>query len=818
MNSFRRAFRFISNSNNGNGNNSDTPRSLTETLLPQLSKPSVCLISGLLLVLAHGIKFLEKFFSIASTSSSVGQHNDNEQCYNENPESYWTYSTSLLSNLLLSINPQLLYLILCLSFALALLRLQYHRMCGIIHKTSPIPGITPVPNAHPYMGHFTAMLNISQHQFLFRDHATPSGISAFWGPGLKRCASVLLASHARVILRQNSDRDFSEWLIRHGKKTLGDDSLILISGGNKWKSVRSVTARAFTHKLVRDGRKVVREKARECVDWLHGACENTRRHSTHPDQECLGHGINEHGQGTVCVQAEDFFKLFALNVFGKVAMGYDFRCFPTSSACGPSSAPVHEKTESCEDHQRTRSSRSSSSCDSCCTCLKAPPVARALQYLETDMGIRANPKAMLNPAMQIYSIPTKYNQEYHKNKELVNGLMGRVIEQELDSRLRVLEAEEERERTRTGFRMRRRRTDETSVSSSSTLEDDDREMMDETDSADDSKSSAPVTMVAYLVQSSMEQHFSQQELGAGRSSKCPFAPSSQNDTKSPSCINTENHIPPASQITAADKATITKKVIQLLHTNLVAGYETTALSLSYTMYTLSKNPRCQERCSEEARRVMHTLDDKEADVDDDDLPYCRAVFQESIRLHLPILFTTRVLSKDLTLNTGYDDEDSSQATLLKGTRLHINPTLIHLDERNFERASEFIPERWVRWDDKSGRWVDRNYEAERMASSSSNSQADKSTPPIQSYTAQNEAVDSISAANPANFFSFSDGARNCVGRRLAVMESTLLVASLMKDLYVGLGVKDGENFELVRERRFVTVKPSTLPIRFWKRP
>ena len=109
-----------------------------------------------------------------------------------------------------------------------------------------------------------------------------------------------------------------------------------------------------------------------------------------------------------------------------------------------------------------------------------------------------------------------------------------------------------------------------------------------------------------------------------------------------------------------------------------------------------------------------------------------------------------------------------------------------------------------------------------MASSSNNSQVEasrSSSPPSLSdtYSAQNEAADSISAANPANFFSFSDGARNCVGRRLAVMESTLLVASLMKDLHVGLGVKDGENFELVRERRFVTVKPATLPLRFWKR-
>lgn len=220
--------------------------------------------------------------------------------------------------------------------------------------------------------------------------------------------------------------------------------------------------------------------------------------------------------------------------------------------------------------------------------------------------------------------------------------------------------------------------------------------------------------------------------------------------------------------------------------------------------------------------------DNETDmIDDDDLPYCRAVLTESIRLHMPVLFTTRVLSKDLTLDTGYDDgygyETRSRATLLRGTRIFINPAIIHRDERNFERANEFLPERWVRWDDASGRWVDRDDNEAKKYRATMNGVLGSTieevpTPPPPSlsskYTAEHAQADTISAANPANFFSFSDGARNCVGRRLAIMESTICIAVLFRDMCVAIGEED---FELVKERRFVTVVPVSLPIVFWKR-
>lgn len=314
-------------------------------------------------------------------------------------------------------------------------------------------------------------------------------------------------------------------------------------------------------------------------------------------------------------------------------------------------------------------------------------------------------------------------------------------------------------------------------------------------------------MVSYLVQSCMEKQFENQP---SSSASCPFAAAS---STSPSNANISLPL----VIPQAVRRKIIRDVSKILHTLLLAGYETTAMSLSYAMYELAKNPRCQDRCCEEARRVLpprQKVDDGSGgdsfgvplfDADDDDVPYCRAVLLESIRLHMPVAFTTRVLTKDLTLDTDNDDDD--QVTLLKGTRVFVNPEMLHRDERNFDNAGEFIPERWVHWDAGTGGWVDRDYKT-----------STPTTPPPSSisskYTVEHVQADSVAAANPANFFSFSDGARNCVGRRLAVMESTLLIAELLRDLCVDVAEED---FELVKVLNFITILPARLPLRFWMR-
>lgn len=190
---------------------------------------------------------------------------------------------------------------------------------------------------------------------------------------------------------------------------------------------------------------------------------------------------------------------------------------------------------------------------------------------------------------------------------------------------------------------------------------------------------------------------------------------------------------------------------------------------------------------------------------------------EALRIHVPIIFTTRESAKDITLDT---DDEGGMVTIPKDTRFILNPTMIHLDERNFDRAKEFLPERWVRWED--GRWVDRDFEMETLEEETKATTAAPPPPPTtpsppslsDKYIHENAQADTISAANPQSFFAFSDGARNCIGRRLAMMESTIFIAVLFRDMCVDLAE---EGYELEKERRFVILVPKALSIAFWKR-
>lgn len=174
----------------------ESPKSLSQLLLPQLSTPHLCAISGVMLVLVHGLQYHED--DRPPTALCLSGHQRGSP------------ARSAIEAVLLPLFQSRLFYptFLLLTLLASLVKMQYNRLRETIRTTSPVPGVPAVPNAHPYMGHYGLLMDPQLHPHVFRDHATPSGISSIWGPGLKRCASVLLASHAREVLRHNSQRDF----------------------------------------------------------------------------------------------------------------------------------------------------------------------------------------------------------------------------------------------------------------------------------------------------------------------------------------------------------------------------------------------------------------------------------------------------------------------------------------------------------------------------------------------------------------------------------------------------------------------------------
>jgi cytochrome P450 len=638
--------------------------------------------------------------------------------------------------------------------ALALYVVYLYVRLSRMKSVRPFEQIPTVPNVHWLLGHFPYFHTVepAAHHSIFSAHSSPSGITGIWGDMERRAFTVLRADHVRAVLRQNSSRDPMKLITRHGAKTLGEESLILIPGGMRWKKQRSVVAKMFTVDVIRGGKKAVAECSQLVVQWLLHAVSPQAVHENCPS----------HDGKTVTIEAENLFKPYSLEVFGKVSMGYDFKCFENTM---PQQGP-HE-------------------CGKKCNCLRMSTMATSFAFLQDDVAKRSQPQNVFNPKIQSYSLPTKYNRDYTHHSKVVRDMIGDIIGDEL---AKIMSA--------------KNMTQVYGVQGKKG-----NECQDE-------------NLITHLLRFTLEDQFQ-----LGHSSKplsnlprCPFSGSSKPTPIASGCPfaassatlphgNSDTFVP--TSMTVSQKEETIDNVSSILRTLLMAGFETTATSLSYVVYFLSLHPRCQEICAQEAERVLGARNEDvmyNADFNPDDLVYCRAVFQETIRLHLPVIFTTRVLEKDMTFDTGNGDE---RVTVPKGTKALISPSAIHNDERNFERAKEFIPERWVKWDGE--KWVDRNYQKEKKAATSS-------SPPASIYTSASHSVDqspeSISAADPQNFFSFSDGARNCVGKRVAILESSVMIGMLFRDFNVDLAEK---NFKLETKRKFATVGPVSLPVVFRKR-
>jgi cytochrome P450 len=119
-------------------------------------------------------------------------------------------------------------------------------------------------------------------------------------------------------------------------------------------------------------------------------------------------------------------------------------------------------------------------------------------------------------------------------------------------------------------------------------------------------------------------------------------------------------------------------------TLLLAGHETTAVTLSWACCLLATHPAARERLEQEADRVLGT---REPEYDDlERLPWARAVVQETLRLYPPIYqFSREPLGA----------EHIAGRELPAGSRLVISPWLLHRHHRYWRDPNAFRPERFL---------------------------------------------------------------------------------------------------------------------------
>lgn len=108
---------------------------------------------------------------------------------------------------------------------------------------------------------------------------------------------------------------------------------------------------------------------------------------------------------------------------------------------------------------------------------------------------------------------------------------------------------------------------------------------------------------------------------------------------------------------------------------------------------LSTHPEVASRMIEELRRVVGGNENHVSWDHIQDLPYCGAVFNESLRLFPPVSANFRICNETCTLPSGL--------TLPKGCRVALPISAIGRDPKLWDRPEEFLPERWLDKEDPS---------------------------------------------------------------------------------------------------------------------
>ncbi|KAL3728650.1 hypothetical protein ACJRO7_033260 [Eucalyptus globulus] len=117
----------------------------------------------------------------------------------------------------------------------------------------------------------------------------------------------------------------------------------------------------------------------------------------------------------------------------------------------------------------------------------------------------------------------------------------------------------------------------------------------------------------------------------------------------------------------------------------VAGTDTTAATLEWTMTELARNPRVMKKAQEEVRRNAPTSD-KLGERHLHELHYLKAVIKETMRLHPPVPLLVPRESMERCVLDGYE--------IPARTRVLINAYALGRDSELWDRPLEFRPERF----------------------------------------------------------------------------------------------------------------------------
>ncbi|KAJ8127383.1 hypothetical protein O1611_g6254 [Lasiodiplodia mahajangana] len=224
------------------------------------------------------------------------------------------------------------------------------------------------------------------------------------------------------------------------------------------------------------------------------------------------------------------------------------------------------------------------------------------------------------------------------------------------------------------------------------------------------------------------------------------------------------------------------ELVEQLLTFLAAGHETTATSLGWSIYALSKNREMQTRLREEIRAHLpgpslsspHSAEDL-ATVIDNHMPYLRAVCLEVLRYFAPVPVTFREAAVDTSI---------SGTPIPAGTQIVICPRGTNHDVTLWgDDAKVFNPERYL------------------------SQPKQEYTDPLDEDGNRESAKKNIGTRSNYATLTFLHGPRSCIGQSFARSELAILLATLVGRFEFALANEALADETKLKLRRGATNRP-----------
>ncbi|GJQ68161.1 hypothetical protein Trydic_g16817 [Trypoxylus dichotomus] len=168
-------------------------------------------------------------------------------------------------------------------------------------------------------------------------------------------------------------------------------------------------------------------------------------------------------------------------------------------------------------------------------------------------------------------------------------------------------------------------------------------------------------------------------------------------------------------------------LINELCTFMLAGQDSVAAEVSFTLYQLALHQSVQEKVYLELETIFGDSDRPTDAKDLQNMKYLEQCIKETMRLYPAVPIISRKLSEDVVLG---------EYTLPAGCNVFISPYTTHRLEQYYENPEEFNPDRF--------------------------------------------SVENFEKLHPFAYIPFSAGPRNCIGYKFALLEMKMIVSTLLR--------------------------------------